>query len=343
MTFCCGTQFFRCRNPECRNLASQEKQAKEHRRDSANAICRQQTWSKVELDCQRQHFGCGYCSKYFDDVGKFIEHFGGTCRPDRVTGRYQQSRQIRALLQQQPLLPVVEALSLELRGSVDAYRGLWWTLRNHRMSSIIRKLEYGPKAKVDERNPGIAYDWLYEFIRDLIAPSAGSVWAVDVVKDAANEFQKPLPPIPPRDSCASIPIHEAQTNDHLTCVQSSFSPEDMSRTPVHPHDPNAAYSSSVHTTGVQPSPSSWPVQNFDNAVNMQYGAFEQQQFDWVDMVIDDNQGQEPFMNNNNWIEPLPQHMLYPPSNPNLVDDHQMAEPHAATQAALWATHARGEF
>jgi hypothetical protein len=292
----------------------------------------------VELDCQRQHFGCGYCSKYFDDVGKFIEHFSGTCRPDRVTGRYQQSRQIRALLQQPPLLPVVEALCLELRGSVDAYRGLWWTLRSHRMNSIIRKLEYGPKAKVDERNPGIAYDWLYEFVRDLLAPSAGSVWAVDVVKDAANEFRKPLPPIPPQDGCASIPHREAQTTNHSTCSQTSFPPTDMPMDAFHPHIPNATYSSSVPT----PGPSNWQAQNFDKSVNAQYGTFDQQQFDWVDMVIDDNQGQEAFMNNN-WIEPLPQHMLYPPSNPNLVDDHQMAEPHAATQSALWATHARSDF
>ncbi len=66
------------------------------------------------------------------------------------------------------------------------------------MDCIIRKLEYGPKLRVDDRNPGIAYDRLEDFVKFLIQPSPGSVCAMDVVLEAVAE-EKELPPLPMQD------------------------------------------------------------------------------------------------------------------------------------------------
>lgn len=192
--YCCGTQFFICRNQKCQLRASQEKPANKHRKESKELDCRNLGWSKIDVHCKRRNFGCGYCAVYFDDLERYIEHFGGTCRPDKVRGHWQQSRQIRALLQQPALLEDVEAIGIQLRGVHDAYRALWWTWKSHRMESIIRKLEYGVKPKTDDRNPGIPEDRVFEFLRDLIQPSAGSQWASELVSE--HNVEKQLPPVP---------------------------------------------------------------------------------------------------------------------------------------------------
>ena len=70
------------------------------------------------------------------------------------------------------------------------------------MSNIIEQLEYGPKRRVDELNPGIAWDKVETFLRDLIQPSTGSVWWADLYQDlllhqrAQGLKDKPLPALP---------------------------------------------------------------------------------------------------------------------------------------------------
>lgn len=201
-SYCCGSKFWVCRNPVCRHSASQKQHATDHRDRSGNFECKQRGWTVIELQCERRHFGCFYCAAYFDDLDKFLDHLGQACRPDKVRGKGHRGHQIRALLEQPELKPYVEAFGLELRGYADAYKGLWWKYSHEQLFRIVEQLEYGLKSKVDRQNPGIPYDELETFLRNLIQPSDKSVWGKDLVDDLQSKSRprdytaKPLPPLP---------------------------------------------------------------------------------------------------------------------------------------------------
>lgn len=199
--YCCGRKPWICRNPYRSNYASQEKQANTHRYHGGNPICRQHGWVTIDRRCERKHFGCCYCAKYFDDLDNFVHHLGKDCGPDKVGGRGHQILQIIALLQQPTLKPHVEALCSELRGSRGAYQRLHCCWRKDKMAKIIDQLEYGPKARVSLHDPGIAVDQLDAFLRDLIAPSKGSRDVAELAREfglttkLGESTWKPLPPL----------------------------------------------------------------------------------------------------------------------------------------------------
>ncbi|KAK3052845.1 hypothetical protein LTR09_005909 [Extremus antarcticus] len=86
------------------------------------------------------------------------------------------------------------------------------------MESIIRKLEYGPKARVDDRNPGIPLARVTEFVADLIKPSAGSVLAAEYVAQTdtgVDVVEKDLPPLPPGMDLVESVSHLATSSGWL--------------------------------------------------------------------------------------------------------------------------------
>lgn len=109
---------------------------------------------------------------------------------------------------------------------------LHWCWKERYMAEIVQQLEYGPKARVDIRNPGIAADHLYGFLKFLITPSDGSRDLVEFAREFAHSNSlrqsacKPLPSLPESDNIPSVVVHEPQLQ--------AESHVDVSRSPDEP-------------------------------------------------------------------------------------------------------------
>ena len=173
------------------------------------------------------------------------------------------------------------------------------------MEGLIRKLEFGPKGSVDDRNPGILFDHVQAFVEDLIRPSAGSVWAADIAKEAGSvrrqedpEKELPLLPFQP-------PKLERIENDEPDWMSTQFIrrtnglPQTMSSqellapksgTRHQPHDgdfPPVAHQTVLPEAKTPGSPQSW--KRDDLAVSSQYGMrIEHDLLPGSDLVLTDS-------------------------------------------------------
>lgn len=204
--------FWQCLNLSCRERSGSERQAKLHPNRAGSANCRSLGSAKTELHCDRKHFGCPHCARYFGDAEEYLAHLALQCCPGKALRSAHQSLQVRALLQQPELIAHVKEHCLRLRGYAEAYKDLWWAWDRITMSEIIERLEFGLQQRVDSHYPGIAVSGLGDFLRDMLAPSPKSFFEAEIRDGQTSPTlqaskEKPLPPLPVSEA---LPTAEPQ-------------------------------------------------------------------------------------------------------------------------------------
>lgn len=228
--------YWLCRNPSCQERTCSERQAKLHPNRTGLVDCKNLGSSKTILQRDKRHFGCPHCARYHDDAEAFLEHLARDCCPGKAPGSAHQSLQVRALLQQVGLKPLVESYCLRLRGDCQAYKLLWWTWNKSIMAERIQRLEYGVQEHVDTQHPGIGRAEVDGLLTELLAPSSKSVFEAEILcgraprsPAAAVAVEKPLPPLPVENTAHAIspPYHQEsvfrRTREYLRPREQQFS------------------------------------------------------------------------------------------------------------------------
>lgn len=94
-----GRVVWQCRNPRCNDRMRSERDAKQHGNCMKSVDCKNFGTARISLLCDKMHFGCPHCARYFSDATAYIDHLSFECCPDKAPRSAHQSLQVRALLQ----------------------------------------------------------------------------------------------------------------------------------------------------------------------------------------------------------------------------------------------------